>query len=429
MRSPVRSPVATPTLTPSKQQSPENVDPEATPRDPAPDDSSAVRAAHVEIDWSLPKIEGDPPCARGGHSAVLADTQLLIFGGHYFGGHGAFVYLNDLHRLDLETSTWHAIPFAERDAVVPCARYDHRALLLNGGTRMFVFGGRSEGGAACRDMFFLDLTTVSWLQVQWTTDSPAGRFGHGLVALDDAVMWLFGGWDGHRSMNDVWTFDSTAFMWQRPSCHGKPPTPRHGHSMVPLSSDLLMVYGGYTVKGGGGGGGGDALAPLPVYNKDIYLLDIETQTWSRPRLTGEYPAATFGQSLCLHNELAFLVGGWAGTERTPLYMGDKQVRTLVQMLAREERLGSGATSSKEQRATRKRQTRELKTTSPTLRVLDVTRMQWYRVVSHGVAVSNRYGHSCTIVGPHLFVFGGWDGNRALNQLVVGEFSVGATHTT
>ncbi|KAJ0412240.1 hypothetical protein ATCC90586_006626 [Pythium insidiosum] len=425
MRSPASSPAQSPTSrgvsfssTPNKQ-APEELDPEATPRAKSSDDAD-VRAGHVEIEWSLPKIEGDAPCPRGGHSAVLADTQLLIFGGHYFGGHGAFVYLNDLHRLDLETSTWHAIPFPERDAVVPRPRYDHRALLLNGGTRMFVFGGRSEGGAVCRDMFFLDLTTVTWLQVQWTTESPAGRFGHGLAALDDAVMWLFGGWDGHRSMNDLWAFDSTAFMWQRPTCHGKAPTPRHGHSMVPLSSDLLMVYGGYTVKGG------DTMT-LPVYNKDIYLLDVETRTWSRPRLTGEYPVATFGQSLCLHNELAFLVGGWAGTERTPLYMGDKQVRALVQMLAREERLGSGSsTSSKEQRATRKRHTRELKTTSPTLRVLDVTRMQWFRVVSHGIAVSNRYGHSCTIVGPHLFVFGGWDGNRALNQLVVGEFTVGAT---
>jgi hypothetical protein len=39
---------------------------------------------------------------------VLADTQLVIFGGHYYGT-GSFVYLNDVHVLDVETSTWHDV--------------------------------------------------------------------------------------------------------------------------------------------------------------------------------------------------------------------------------------------------------------------------------------------------------------------------------
>lgn len=373
------------------------------------------RASRLEISWSTPKMDGAVPCARGGHSAVLADTNLLVFGGHYFGGHGTFVYLNDLHVLDLERSTWQEILFPEKDAVLPRPRYNHSALLLNGGSRMFVFGGNagsapvkdSGSTGALRDMFFFDLQSMLWYQVQWTTDCPAARFGHGCTSVDDVELLIFGGWDGKRSMNDLWAFDSNTFTWRKPVCSGKPPSARQNHAMMPISSDRVLVYGGYTVLP-------DA---LPAYNKDIYLLDMETMTWSRPRLVGEYPLGTFSQTLCMQNELAIVLGGWSGTERTPLYMGDKQVRELVNVMAREERLASG----QESKSHRKEHTRALKKSSSYAHVLDVTSMEWFTPVQHGEPVANRYGHSCTIIGPHVFIFGGWDGNRALAQLVVGEF--------
>ncbi|DAZ96855.1 TPA: hypothetical protein N0F65_008286 [Lagenidium giganteum] len=373
-------------------------------RAPAPS-----RAEHLEIRWSMPTLEGSAPSARGGHSAVLADTQLLVFGGHYFGGHGKFVYLNDLHRLDLETSTWSEIVAKDKQAVVPRPRYNHSALLMNHDTRMFVFGGKGEFNQVFRDMLFLDVPRLEWFQVQWTTDCPQGRFAHAVASVDDVQLVLFGGWDGKKSMADLWIFDTHNFTWARPKCHGRAPTPRQDHSMMPLASDTIMVYGGYTV----------APDTLPVYNKDVYLLDTETLTWSRPRLTGEYPLGTFGQTISVHNELAFVLGGWSGTERSNLYMGDKQVKELVNLAAREERLASGEAN----KSHRKEHMRKLQTSSPYVHVLDVTTMQWFTPVSHGVQVTNRYGHSCTIIGPHLFIFGGWDGNRALNQLIVGEFQV------
>nr|CCA27609.1 conserved hypothetical protein [Albugo laibachii Nc14] len=65
----------------------------------------------------------------------------------------------------------------------------------------------------------------------------------------------------------------------------------------------------------------------------------------------------------------------------------------------------------------------LRLTRDNLRVLNMSTMRWQRISSHGKAVINRYGHSCTLVGPHLFFFGGWDGTSALNQLAVGEFEI------
>ncbi|KAL4105844.1 hypothetical protein PRIC1_003900 [Phytophthora ramorum] len=405
-------------------------------------DGMSSRAGRVSLQWSIPQLEGKPPSARGGHSAVLAGTHLLIFGGHFFGSAGGFVYLNDLHRLDLGTSTWAEVIFPkeqprrrqEMDSgeigpplVLPAPRYGHSALLLNGGERMFVFGGRGARGEAFRDMFFFDLGAMAWLQVQWTTDCPVGRFGHAAASVDDEKMYVFGGWDGKKSMNDLWSFDSTTFTWRRPKCSGKPPTPRQNLSMVDLSSNgeggppSLLLHGGYTVMPD----------TLPVYNKDVYVFDASTMAWSRPRLVGEYPLGTFGQSMNLAGagsgaELAVMLGGWSGTERTPLFMGDKQVRELVRLEDREQRLASGSNQREEKRRKRehkKQHERDLRGASSYARVLDVQKMEWHRVAAHGVAVANRYGHTSTLVGPHLFLFGGWDGNRALNQLVVGELAI------
>lgn len=374
-------------------------------------DEPPSAASQVDVTWSTPAIDGDPPSARGGHSAVLAGEMLFVFGGHYFGSQGKFVYLNDLHRLDLAASAWGEVVFPKRDDVVlPRPRYNHSALLLNGGSRMFVFGGKGEGALVLRDMFFLDLAALAWFQVQWTTDCPTARFGHGVASVNDATMVVFGGWDGKASMNDLWTFDSTTFTWHHPKCSGKPPTPRQDLSMERVvDSDTMLIYGGYTVVPG----------ELPMYNKDVYLFNAATKAWSRPRLVGEYPLATFGQSLCAIGDMAILLGGWSGTERTPLFMGDKQVRELAKMMAREERLASGQEESKPRKRER---TQELRTASSYARALDVHRLEWFRIRSSGVEVPNRYGHTATLVGPHIFIFGGWDGNRALHQLVVGEIS-------
>ena len=57
--------------------------------------------------WAFPQIEGVPPCARGGHTATLIGASILYFGGHYYAGQKqGYVYLNDTHVLDLNSSRW-----------------------------------------------------------------------------------------------------------------------------------------------------------------------------------------------------------------------------------------------------------------------------------------------------------------------------------
>jgi len=83
--------------------------------------------------WIKPKISGTPPTARYGHSAVLAGSRIIVFGGK--GPKG--VVNRDLHALDPVTMTWYQGP---EGGGAPTARFDHTANLV-GGTKMFIFGG------------------------------------------------------------------------------------------------------------------------------------------------------------------------------------------------------------------------------------------------------------------------------------------------
>ena len=172
------------------------------------------------VTWTKPVMNNLPPPARGGHSCVFAENKLVLFGGHYFGGNGKFVYLNDTHALDLETSTWHNV---RAKGQVPEPRYHHAATLI--GSRMFVFGGRGSDGTVFKDMFFLDLDEWCWYKVDSTTAGPPGRFAHAHVAVGTKLVY-FGGWDGKKSFQDLWVFDSDSFTWLKPQTAGRPPSAR-----------------------------------------------------------------------------------------------------------------------------------------------------------------------------------------------------------
>jgi host cell factor len=88
--------------------------------------------------WAFPQIEGVPPAPRGGHTATLTGASLVIFGGHFYEGkNSGFVYLNDTHVLDVNSSRWFKPKIS---GTPPLGRYGHTAILA--GARIIVFGGK-----------------------------------------------------------------------------------------------------------------------------------------------------------------------------------------------------------------------------------------------------------------------------------------------
>jgi len=334
--------------------------------------------------WSRPDMNGTPPCARGGHSATLADTQLVLFGGHYY-GKGSFVYLNDVHVLDVETSTWHDVRCAGEP---PPPRYGHTATLV--GRRMFVFGGRGENNVVLKDMYLLDLDEWCWVKVNPTTTAPTSRFDHADVLIGNKIV-IFGGWDGKQCFDDLWVFDTEAFTWMKPKTAGTPPRARHGCKMEILTDGRITVFGGHSTA--------DLQNNLKnSYNNDIRTLDTETMIWSRPRVTGDMPSGRYGHTMCRVGNALALVGGWAGVRRSMVFeylpVPDNFEERDISML------------------------------TEYMHFLDtgMEHMAWIAPPFTGVEHPHRYGHTTNLVGDYLFVFGGWDGNRPMNDLQVLDVS-------
>ena len=56
----------------------------------------------VVLDYAISVIDGDRPSARGGHTATMAENQIVIFGGSCYTTGGNFAYYNDTYVLDTE---------------------------------------------------------------------------------------------------------------------------------------------------------------------------------------------------------------------------------------------------------------------------------------------------------------------------------------
>ena len=138
--------------------------------------------------------DGDSPSARGGHSAAMAEDQVIIFGGSCYTSGGRFAYFNDTFTLDTEHHLWHKVACSGE---APTPRYGHSAELI--GSRMFVFGGRGEVGTL-RDMYFLDLVEWSWVPLSVTSACPSPRFFHASLLVGRKVV-VHGGWDGHMQLS------------------------------------------------------------------------------------------------------------------------------------------------------------------------------------------------------------------------------------
>lgn len=71
---------------------------------------------------------GRKPEQRGGHSSVVTQGKLIVFGGHRYEKESKFRYFNDTYVLDVSTLTWKEV-LCHGDIIAP--RYGHSATLVS----------------------------------------------------------------------------------------------------------------------------------------------------------------------------------------------------------------------------------------------------------------------------------------------------------
>ncbi|KAF2105109.1 hypothetical protein NA57DRAFT_63290 [Rhizodiscina lignyota] len=239
------------------------------------------------------------PGPRVGHSSLLVGNAFIVFGGDTK-LQEEDVLDDTLYLLNTASKQWSkALPAGPR----PSGRYGHTLNIL--GSKIYVFGGQVEG------FFFNDLVAfdLNGLQVpgnRWqmlipnSKDGvnaagpvPVPRTNHTCVTWQDKL-YLFGGTDGTRWFNDVWTYDPRTNQWSELDCIGYIPAPREGHAAA-LVDDTMYIFGGRVQDGSDLG--------------DLAAFRISSRRWYMFQNMGMSPSARSGHSMTAFGKHIVVLGG------------------------------------------------------------------------------------------------------------------------
>ena len=203
-----------------------------------------------QLTWSRPPSEGACPSGRGGHSATQCGNLCIVFGGTFF-DEGKFHYLNDVWALDVETLRWHKPSLTGGSkAPRPGPRYGHTSVLVD--WKIYIFGGKGENGLLYNDLWCLDIENWSWELMPTTSTPPTPRLGHCCQAVDGKIV-IYSGWDGIKTtFGDFWVYDRAMYTWSKPKMSGSIPPNRCGATLIYDESNArLVLYGGQGINESG----------------------------------------------------------------------------------------------------------------------------------------------------------------------------------
>ena len=173
-------------------------------------DGSTVNNETWELDLST-----DPPTStqkqsnvissvninRYGHSAVIYDGNMYIFGGH----DGTNLY-NTIYKYNITNNSWTLLT---TNGTSPSVRYYHTAFVTK--DEMIVYGGKDAANATIQDSFLFDFSNSTWYNLNddaTTTHTPTSAsisnysFGSDVIHYnsgDDYKIYLYGGYNSQTT--------------------------------------------------------------------------------------------------------------------------------------------------------------------------------------------------------------------------------------
>ncbi|KFP21890.1 Host cell factor 2, partial [Egretta garzetta] len=205
--------------------------------------------------WFLPAVRGDIPPGCAAHGFVCDGTRILVFGGMVEYGR----YSNDLYELQASRWLWKKVkPRAPSTGSPPCPRLGHSFSLY--GNKCYLFGGLANESEDSNNNVPRYLNDFYELELQ---------HGSGVVG------------------------------WSIPVTKGILPSPRESHTAIvycrkDLGSPKMYIFGGMC---------GCRL-------NDLWELDIETMTWSRPETKGTVPLPRSLHTANVIGNKMYVFGGW-----------------------------------------------------------------------------------------------------------------------
>ncbi|XP_077978700.1 uncharacterized protein LOC144434118 [Glandiceps talaboti] len=185
-----------------------------------------------EKHWRKHTIDSEVrmPVSRRGHTAVIYNGALHVFGG-YVDLKGS---TNEFWTYDLEGNSWHLNYDSQLDDS-PCARHCHSATVH--GKDMWIYGGLANLTAK-GDLWKWNFETRRWSRIRYR-QGPGDLHGHSVVKVTDGML-VFGGEDGDGHVkNDLWKFTFDTHVWQKLTCFNQiSPPPRSRHVAITIATTV-----------------------------------------------------------------------------------------------------------------------------------------------------------------------------------------------
>eukprot|EP01090_Pellita_catalonica_P022268 TRINITY_DN8591_c0_g1_i1.p1 TRINITY_DN8591_c0_g1~~TRINITY_DN8591_c0_g1_i1.p1 ORF type:complete len:794 (-),score=120.77 TRINITY_DN8591_c0_g1_i1:26-2407(-) len=187
-------------------------------------------------EWEHIKSKNNP-VARYGHSAVIFEGEMYVFGGY---DHHGFA-CDDVYKFSFKACRWKLLKTV-KDKDVKNTRFHHTAVIHE--RSMFVFGGKGFQNECDSDLLELHIDTKRWSTVNTAGKVPSSRWGHSAVVIS-GDMYIFGGCSGTTNSAELYKYTFASRTWtiiELPSC----PTPRYFHGCT-VSNRSIYIFGGKNI--------------------------------------------------------------------------------------------------------------------------------------------------------------------------------------
>uniref|UniRef100_A0A0G4GSZ3 BTB domain-containing protein n=1 Tax=Chromera velia CCMP2878 TaxID=1169474 RepID=A0A0G4GSZ3_9ALVE len=303
----------------------------------------------------------------------------------------------------------------ETDDGCPGPRAAHSCDII-GDTKLFVFGGWN-GKKALNDLHILDVDKKKWIEVK-AANPPTERNNH-TTAVVGTKLYAHGGHDGSKWLSDLHVLETRPALtehyhdltWDPVLTSGTAPSPRACHTLTKVGNKLYM-FGGYDGS--------------KCFN-DIDILDLDTRFWiCGVAIKGTPPQARNAHTMTPIETKLYLFGGHSGNKHlTDLHVFDTVSLEWTQpsitgnvppglrghtanLIGHKIYLFGGYDG---------------KGRSNDLYILDTVNKKWIHPPESDQAPAGRQRHSaCLVKANKLFIFGGFDGNKWLSDVHVLDVS-------
>ncbi|KAJ9452422.1 Ras guanine nucleotide exchange factor F [Diplonema papillatum] len=238
------------------------------------------------------------PRPRFGHTAVVHNNQMVLFGGR---DDRCF---DDLWTFCFATRAWREIPQTHQK---PIPRAGHTAVVYR--HKMYIFGGVADDAGVHNwwpdDLWALDLNTWQWTRIPSLGSlRPESRKGHTAVVYKDSMFVFGGGQDDPLLLhNDLWELDFSSERWIPRDYSGSIPAPRMYHVSALGDCGNLLIFGGR----------GSVQPSDAAFLNDTYTLNLDSMVARKLGTAGTHPSPRMCSTAVYHSGMLAIFTGGART--------------------------------------------------------------------------------------------------------------------